>query len=123
MKSSGTSKPSATAVDRWSFAGALLLAAYFLATNIYISGHRLFWYDEVFTTLTTRMPDWHTIWRALVEDNSDPSPFGFLWWREFSTGSLARLKSVSGCPRPWPWQPGCCSLMIARGGSSTDCTV
>jgi uncharacterized membrane protein len=70
-------KPSAAAVDRWSLAGALLLAAFFLVTNIYIASHRLFWYDEVYTTLTTRMPDWHTIWRALVEDNSDPAPFGF----------------------------------------------
>ena len=55
----------------------MLLAVYFLVTSIYISGHRLFWYDEVFTTLTTRMPDWRTIWRALVADNSDPSPIGF----------------------------------------------
>ena len=67
----------AATVNRWSFPGALLIAAYFLATSIYISYHRLFWYDEVFTTLTTRMPDWHTIWRALTEDNADPSPFGF----------------------------------------------
>jgi Dolichyl-phosphate-mannose-protein mannosyltransferase len=77
MKSMATSKPSATAVDRWTFIGALALAAYFLVTNIYISGHRLFWYDEVFTTLTTRMPDWSTIWRAVVEDCTDPSPFGY----------------------------------------------
>ena len=77
MKSIAASKPSAATLNRWSFAGTLLLAAYFLVTSIYISGHRLFWYDEVFTTLTTRMPDWHTIWRALVEDNSDPSPLGF----------------------------------------------
>ena len=55
----------------------MLLAGYFLVTSIYISGHRLFWYDEVFTTLTTRMPDWHTIWRALVDDNGDPSALGF----------------------------------------------
>ena len=76
MISLATSKPSA-ALNRWSFAGAMLLAFYFLITSIYIAGHRLFWYDEVFTTLTTRMPDWHTIWKALVEDNGDPSPIGF----------------------------------------------
>src|ERR1039457_4943753 len=70
-------KTSTAAATGWAFAGALLLAAYYFLTNIYISQHRLFWYDEVFTTLTTRMPDWHTVWRALVEDNSDPSPFGF----------------------------------------------
>src|ERR1022692_1007291 len=77
MKSLSNRKPAVTAIDRWSFAGALALAAYFLVTNIYISGHRLFWYDEVFTTLSTRLPGWHTIWRALVEENADPSPFGF----------------------------------------------
>ena len=77
MTSLATSKASASALSRLSFAGAMLLAAYFLVTSIYISGHRLFWYDEVFTTLTTRMPDWHTIWRALVDDNGDPSPIGF----------------------------------------------
>ncbi|MEO8368102.1 MAG: glycosyltransferase family 39 protein [Candidatus Solibacter sp.] len=66
-----------TVADRIAFGGALLFAAFFLATSIYISTHRLFWFDEVFTTLTTRMPDWHTIWRALTEDNSDPSAFGF----------------------------------------------
>lgn len=75
MKSITDSKPPATAVDRWSLAGALLLAAYFLVTSIYISCHRLFWYDEIFTTLTTRMPDWQTIWRALAD--SDPLPFGY----------------------------------------------
>ena len=74
MKSTAISKPSVSTVERWSFAGALFLVAYFLGTSIFIASHRLFWYDEVFTTLTTRMLDWHTIWRALVEDNADPSP-------------------------------------------------
>src|SRR4051794_11411238 len=69
--------PLEAVVNRWSFPAALLLAGYFLATSIYIAGHRLFWYDEIFTTLTTRMPDWHTMWRALTQDNLDPSPFGF----------------------------------------------
>jgi hypothetical protein len=70
-------RPSSSKHERWYSIAAGLLAAYFLATSIFIACHRLFWYDEVFTTLTTRMPDWHTIWRALVEDNSDPSTFGF----------------------------------------------
>lgn len=77
MTATSIGKPSSTKLDRICFAGALLLAAYFLATSLYIASHRLFWYDEVFTTLTTRMPDWHTMWRALVEDNADPTPFGF----------------------------------------------
>ena len=77
MNSIVSRKPSAIAVDRWSFAGALLLAAFYLVTSIYISGHRLFWYDEVFTSLTARMPDWHTTWRALVDEGADRTPFGY----------------------------------------------
>jgi hypothetical protein len=77
MKSTAIPKPSEATINRLSLAGAFLLAAYFLATSLYIATHRLFWYDEVFTTLTVRMPDWHTIWRALVDANADPTPFGF----------------------------------------------
>ena len=77
MRSFGFPKPSAGAVDRWSLAGVMSLTGFFLLSNLYIASHRLFWYDEVFTTLTTRMPDWHTVWRALVEDGGDPSPMGF----------------------------------------------
>ncbi|MCU1238341.1 MAG: hypothetical protein JWP63_6308 [Candidatus Solibacter sp.] len=68
---------SSTTIDRWSFAGAILLSGFFLATSIYIASHRLFWYDEVFTTFTARMRDWRTIWAALVHENADPTPFGF----------------------------------------------
>src|SRR3954451_17674683 len=67
----------APAAERWCMAAAILIAGYFLATSIYISCHRLFWYDEVYTTMTARLPDLHTIWKALTEDNFDPSPFGY----------------------------------------------
>ena len=70
-------RPFSGIVNRWCLPGAVLFAAYFLFTSLYIGSHRLLWYDEVFTTLTVRMPDCHTIWRALTEDNSDPSPIGF----------------------------------------------
>lgn len=78
MKSLNRTKLSAAAVNRWSFACALLLAAYFLATSVYISCHRLFWFDEVITILTTRMQDWHTIMRALLDDAFENTPFGYL---------------------------------------------
>ena len=77
MQPGTTTDSRTTTLNRWSLAAALLFAAYFLITAIYIGSHRLFWYDEVFTTLTIRLPDWHTIWRALTEDNADPSPIGF----------------------------------------------
>ena len=63
--------------ERFAPAGAWLLATFFLVTSIYISRHRLFWYDEVFTTLTARLPNFRTIWDALVRDNYDPTPFGY----------------------------------------------
>jgi hypothetical protein len=66
-----------SAIDRWCLVGAVLLSGFFLATSIYIACHRLFWYDEVFTTYTARMPDWKTIWAALVHENLDPTPLGF----------------------------------------------
>jgi Dolichyl-phosphate-mannose-protein mannosyltransferase len=100
MQVPATSKPPAAVADRAYFAGALLLAAYFLATSFYIASHRLFWYDEVFTTMTARMPDWHTIWRALVEENLDPTPFGFfvvarIFDKVFGPGEIAiRIPSV-----------------------------
>src|SRR5438874_11778901 len=63
--------------EKWLYAGVLAFVSFFLATSLYISVHRMFWYDEIFTTLTARMPDWHTMWRALVDDNYDPMPFGY----------------------------------------------
>ena len=31
----------------WSFAAAAVLAAFYLATSIYIASHRLFWFDAL----------------------------------------------------------------------------
>ena len=93
-------KPPAS--DLWVHLGALLFALFFLATSIYISIHRLFWFDEVFTTMTTRLPDWNTVWQALVHDNYDPMPFGYFAIVRssdllFGPGELGiRLPSVLG---------------------------
>jgi hypothetical protein len=63
--------------DRWISTGAFVFALFFLLISLYISSRRLFWYDEVFTTLTVRLPEWGSMWRALVEDNWDPMPIGY----------------------------------------------
>src|SRR5205807_1112522 len=60
------------------------------------------WYDEVFTTLTTRLPDWSTIWKALVQENRDPMPFGYfvvarIFDQMFGPGEIGiRLPSALG---------------------------
>ena len=44
-------------------AGAL--AVFYLATSLYISSHRLLWFDEVFTVHMARLPGWKTLLDAL----------------------------------------------------------
>src|SRR4051812_2094103 len=88
--------------EKWAHAGAIAFALFFLGTSYHISLHRLFWYDEVFTTLTTRLPDVHSMWRALIEDNYDPMPFGFflvarLFDKLFGPGEIGiRLPAMLG---------------------------
>src|SRR5208337_500114 len=58
-------KPLSAAVERISAIAALVLAAFYLATSVYIASQRLFWFDELFTIHIARLPDWATIWTAL----------------------------------------------------------
>jgi len=86
--------------ERLAPAGAWLLAVFFLVTSIYISMHRMFWYDEIFTTLTARLSSLRTIWDALVHEPYDPTPFGYFvvvrnFDRLFGPGELGiRLPSA-----------------------------
>src|SRR5262245_11731445 len=68
-----------SSADQWTQAGAIRFALFFLLTGLYICFHRLFWYDEVFTTLTTRLPDLPTVWKALVQDNADLMGIGYFF--------------------------------------------
>ena len=52
---------------------AFLLAAFYLATSLYISAHRLLWYDELFTVLVCRLPSLGTMWSALSQ-GADQTP-------------------------------------------------
>lgn len=63
----------------WSTAAAILLAAFFLATSLYIAGRRLFWMDEIFTVVFARLPNVADIWKALhTGADTQPLPFYLL---------------------------------------------
>jgi hypothetical protein len=64
----------ASAVSSWVLAA--LLAVFYLATSLYIAAHRLFWYDELFTVLISRLPNATVILDALNHaDNNMPAPY------------------------------------------------
>ena len=46
---------------------ALGLAAFFVATSLYIAGRRLLWFDEDLTALICRLPNVATVWQSLSE--------------------------------------------------------
>jgi len=78
---------------------ALLLAAFYLASSIYIASHRLFWFDEFFTVRIAQLPAWTTIWTALSHAVDSLPPFYYTLVRLFGTlfgGSevVARLPSA-----------------------------
>jgi hypothetical protein len=62
----------------------------------------MFWFDEVFTTLFTRLPDWGGMWRALARAD-DATPFGYyaiarISDRLFGPGEIGiRLPSAIAC--------------------------
>src|SRR5215831_3728990 len=63
-------------VESWSTPLAFAIAALFLVSSVRISTRRTFWFDEVYTTLFTRLPDWGGMWRALARAE-DATPFGY----------------------------------------------
>ncbi len=64
----------ANAVERWSVAAAVLLAAFYLVSSLYIAAHRLFWYDEILTVHVARLPRWTTVWQATAHAVDGMSP-------------------------------------------------
>jgi Dolichyl-phosphate-mannose-protein mannosyltransferase len=67
----------------WYWSLSLLLAGFYVGTSLYISFHRLLWYDEIFTALTSRMPNVRTIWESLSESVQQIPPLYFLITRIF----------------------------------------
>ena len=51
----------------WYWPFAILLAGFYVATSLYISAHRLLWYDEIFTAIMSRLPTVRTMWQAISE--------------------------------------------------------
>src|SRR5271157_8355 len=74
-------------VGIWSFIAATFLAAFYLATSLYISSHRLLWIDEILTVLNTRLPDWTTIWKVSTQ-GVDGLRLSTSWSSGYSTISL-----------------------------------
>ena len=70
-------------VGIWGFVAATLLAAFYLATSLYISSHRLLWVDEILTVLNTRLPSWTTIWKAAAQGADGLPPIYFMLVRPF----------------------------------------
>ena len=61
-----TDKAGVTTVSAsWAWFIAATLSAFYLAASLYISAHRLLWFDEVFTAHMARLPNWHTLLTAL----------------------------------------------------------
>jgi len=59
-----------------SFCAAAMLAAFYLATSIYIGSHRLFWYDEIVTAHLAGLPNLATVLDALSH-GADGLPPGY----------------------------------------------
>ena len=70
-------------MGNWAFIAAILLAAFYLATSLYISSHRLLWVDEILTVLNTRLPSWTTIWKAAAQGADGLPPIYFMVVRPF----------------------------------------
>jgi mannosyltransferase len=81
----GSSHSGATVapVATWSIAAALLLAAFYFASSLYISSHRLLWVDEINTVNFSRLPGFASIWKALSEGAEGMPPTYFMTVRVF----------------------------------------
>lgn len=80
---------------------AAILAAFSFATSLYISSHRVFWFDELFTIHIARLPDIKTIWTALGHGADSMPPFYYMLVRLFGdlfgdSEVAARLPSALG---------------------------
>ncbi len=62
----------------WTFLVAAVLAMFYLATSIYISSHRLLWFDEVVTVHMARLPDLKTLLAALSHGADSLPPLYYL---------------------------------------------
>ena len=80
-----------------SFLAAILLAAFYLVTSLYIASHRLFWFDEFFTVRIAQLPTWAMIWTALGHAADSLPPFYYMLVRVFGT-LLGRSEVIARMP-------------------------
>ena len=83
----------------WTSVVAAVLATFYLATSLYVSSHRLLWFDEVVTVHMARLPDWKTLLTALSHGADSLPPLYYIvvgaFGRWFGLGELAvRLPST-----------------------------
>src|ERR1044072_5003068 len=50
------------AAESWSATLAFVMTTLFFVAELFISAKTMFWFDEVFTTLSTRLPKWADMW-------------------------------------------------------------
>ncbi|HTV64425.1 MAG TPA: glycosyltransferase family 39 protein [Bryocella sp.] len=67
------------------WAVAILLAAFYLSTSLYIAAHRVFWFDELFTLYIARLPNLSTIWTALGHGVDALPPTYYMLVRAFDS--------------------------------------
>jgi hypothetical protein len=82
-----------------SFIVAGILAAFYFATSVYISAHRVFWFDELFTIHIARLPDIKSIWTALGHGADSLPPTYYMLVRLFgdlfgNSETAARMPSA-----------------------------
>ena len=83
----------------WSLLIAAALAVFYLGTSIYISAHRLYWFDEIFIVRIAKLPSIATMWRTLAAAG-DTMPPGYhlmmrAWCHLFGYSEVAtRLPSA-----------------------------
>jgi hypothetical protein len=83
----------------WTHIAAAAIAIFYLATSIYISAHRLYWFDEIFIIRIAKLPDIGTMWKTLASA-ADTMPPGYhlmmrLWCHLFGYSEVAtRLPSA-----------------------------
>ncbi len=71
-----SAQPPQSQAASWALLAAGAMAAFYLATSIYIGAHRLYWFDELFIVRFAQMPSVATMWDALAHA-SDTMPPGY----------------------------------------------
>jgi len=76
-------EPTMRHAGMWCFVAAGVLATFYLATSLYISSHRLLWFDEIATVQIARLPRWVSIWTALGRGADSLPPIYYMVVRAF----------------------------------------